>query len=75
MRAGYTAKSEIRYRNPMPIGADAVAECELVRRKGRLVMLRARLVDAAGEDAAEPTVFAESEASFMLEDFGRLGDP
>jgi len=72
---GYTAKSEIRYRNPMPIGADAVAECELVRRKGRLVMLRARLVDAAGEDAAEPTVFAESEASFMLEDFGRLGDP
>jgi acyl-coenzyme A thioesterase PaaI-like protein len=69
---GYTAKSEIRYRNPMPVGATALADCTLVRRKGRLVMLSARLLDAAG--AGDATVFAESEASFMLEDAGALAD-
>ncbi len=64
---GYTAKAEIRYRAPMPVGATARIECQAVKRKGRLVQLTARAVDAANA-----TVFAESDASFMLEDFGAL---
>lgn len=64
---GYTAKSEIRYRAALPIGTAAEVECEMLRRKGRLVQLRAEL--RAGE-----TTYAQSEASFMLEDFGALAD-
>lgn len=64
---GYTAKAEIRYRAPMPIGATAAVECRVLKRKGRLVQLAAR-----ASDAGDATVFAESEASFMLEDFGAL---
>ncbi len=60
---GYTAKSEIRYREAMPIGATAALECELVRHKGRLVQLSARAVDATSG-----TTYAESDASFMLDD-------
>lgn len=65
---GYTAKSEIRFRNAMPVGATAALECELVRRKGRLVQL-----SAVARDAAAGTTFAESDARFMLEEFGALG--
>lgn len=64
---GYTAKAEIRFRNAMPVGATADIACEMVRRKGRLVQLH-----AAARDADTGTVFAETEASFMLEDFGAL---
>lgn len=64
---GYTAKAEVRYRAPMPVGATAAITCDLVRRKGRLVMLTAAATSADGE-----TTYAESDASFMLDDFGRL---
>lgn len=64
---GYTAKAEIRYRAPMPVGATALIECELKQRKGRLVQL-----DAVARDRASGAVFAESSASFMLEDACRL---
>lgn len=57
---GYTAKAGIRYRAPWPIGTTAAIACELVRHKGRLVELTARAY-------AEATVFAEAEASFMLD--------
>ena len=33
----YTAKAEIRYRAPMPVGATASIECEVIKRKGRLL--------------------------------------
>lgn len=65
---GYTAKSEIRYRQAMPVGATAAIECEVTRRKGRLVQLR-----AVAKNAQNGTVFAESDASFMLDEFGELG--
>lgn len=64
---GYTAKADIRYRSPFPVGATAVVECQVQRRKGRLVQLQAILRADDGE-----VVYAESEASFMLEDFGGL---
>ena len=60
---GFTAKAEIRYRAPMPVGATAVIECEVVKRKGRLLQLEAR-----ARDMQSGTLFAESSASFMLED-------
>lgn len=66
---GYTAKAEIRYRAPMPIGATAAIDCELLKRKGRLVQLAAR-----ARDRDDDTLFAECEASFMLEDAGALED-
>ncbi|MGR8922030.1 MAG: PaaI family thioesterase [Gammaproteobacteria bacterium] len=65
---GLTAKAEIRYRAPMPVGATATIDCELTRRKGRLVQLAASARDPAG------AVFAETEASFMLDEAGALGD-
>jgi acyl-coenzyme A thioesterase PaaI-like protein len=64
---GYTAKAEIRYRAPMPIGATAEIECQVIKRKGRLVQL-----SASATDAASGTTYAESQASFMLEEFGAL---
>ena len=64
---GYTAKCEIRFRQPLPLGATALVECELVRRKGRLVQLKAQAVDAA---SGAPV--AAAEASFMLDDLGGL---
>jgi acyl-coenzyme A thioesterase PaaI-like protein len=67
---GYTARAEIRYRAPMPVGATALIECTLERRRGRLIQLR-----ASATDKASGTLIAESEASFMLEDPGRLPAP
>ncbi len=64
---GYTAKAEVRYHAPMPIGATAHIECQVLKRKGRLVQISARASAADGS-----TTYAESEASFMLQDFGRL---
>ncbi len=64
---GFTAKAEIRYRAPMPVGATATIECTVVKRKGRLLQL-----EASATDKASGTVFAESSASFMLEDGGPL---
>jgi acyl-coenzyme A thioesterase PaaI-like protein len=58
---GFTAKAEIRYRTPMPIGATAHVECRLTRRKGRLVQLVARAMAADGR-----VTYAEAEGSFML---------
>ncbi len=64
---GFTAKAEIRYRAPMPVGATATIECTVVKRKGRLLQLEARAADKTSG-----MLFAESSASFMLEEAGPL---
>jgi acyl-coenzyme A thioesterase PaaI-like protein len=64
---GYTAKAEIRYRAPMPVGATAAIECAVVKRKGRLLQL-----EAQAADKRSGRLFAQSSASFMLEDPGQL---
>jgi acyl-coenzyme A thioesterase PaaI-like protein len=64
---GYTAKSEIRYREAMPVGDTAAIECEPIKRKGRFVQLKAR---ATNRNTGN--VIAECDGSFMLEDLGRL---
>lgn len=64
---GFTAKAEIRYRAPMPVGATAAIACEVVKRKGRLLQLEAR-----ASDARDGTIYAESSASFMLDEGSAL---
>lgn len=59
---GVTAKCEIRYRQSLPIGTEVEAECGLRQRKGRLVMLEARLTRVD-----DGSLVAEAEASFMVE--------
>jgi acyl-CoA thioesterase FadM len=64
---GVTARCEIRYRQPLPIGTEVEADCGLKQRKGRLVVLEARLVRVD-----DGSLVAEADASFMLEDAGQL---
>ncbi len=65
---GFTAKCEIRYRDPLPIGNRITVECSLKKRKGRLVQLSSRAL----RDGA--TVVAEADASFMVDDFGDISE-
>ncbi len=61
-----TAKCEIRYRKPLPVGVRATLEARLTQRKGRLCVLESLL-----KRADDGTVVASAEASFMVEDLGR----
>jgi acyl-coenzyme A thioesterase PaaI-like protein len=59
----YTARCEVRYRDPLPIGTLVRLEGRMTRRRGRLVVLEGRAIRAD-----EGTTVAESEASFMIAD-------
>ena len=65
---GFTAKCDIRFRDPLPVGEKIAVECHLKRRKGRLLQLESK---ALGDDGR---VVAEAEASFMIDDYGDLAD-
>jgi acyl-coenzyme A thioesterase PaaI-like protein len=65
---GFTAKCEIRYRDPLPVGEKIAVECRLKRRKGRLVQLESQALRENG------TLVAEADASFMIDDFGDMAD-
>lgn len=58
----YTAKAEVRYRGPLPVGTRVKLEGRLVRRKGRLVILEGRVLRADNNE-----VVAEATGSFMME--------
>ena len=66
--SGWQGCINARYRAPLPLGTPTVAECTLRQRRRRLVQLAA-VLHARDDD----TVFAESEASFMLEPDSTLG--
>jgi acyl-coenzyme A thioesterase PaaI-like protein len=66
---GYTAKCEIRYRQPVTVGTRLNLEAHLKLRKRRLFVLV-----ASASVASTEVVVAETEASFMIEDFGALHD-
>ena len=66
---GFTAKCEIRFRAPLPVGAKISVECHLKRRKGRLLQLESKALRDDGK------LVAEAEASFMIDDFGDLPAP
>jgi len=57
----HTAKCEIRYRQPVPIGTQLELEGRLVRRKGKLALMTGSLTRA--DDATE---VADARASFMI---------
>ena len=59
---GFTARAEIRYRQPLEIGKKVKIECGLVYRKGRLMRLRSTIFDLFTKNN-----YAEAEGSFMLE--------
>lgn len=63
----FTAKCEIRYREPLPIGTPVTAEAQLKLRKRRLVILTSGLRRCDNQH-----LVAEAEASFMLDDAGQL---
>lgn len=65
---GFTAKCEIRYHDPLPIGQKIAVECRLKRRKGRLVQLESRAL------RDDDSLVAEAAASFMVDDFGDMAD-
>lgn len=61
----HTARCEIRYRQPVPIGTRLDLEGRLVKRKGPLAMLTGR---ACRVDNG--TAVADAQASFMVVDSG-----
>jgi acyl-coenzyme A thioesterase PaaI-like protein len=65
----FTAKCEIRYRQPLPVETTIDIECRLKLRKRRLVILESR---ATRRD--DQSIVAEAEASFMIDDFGQLAE-
>ena len=58
----FTAKAEIRYHEPLPIGAAVALESKPVRRKGRLVVMQGRItrIDTGA-------LVAQATASFMVQ--------
>ncbi len=59
----FTAKAEIRYREPLPVGVQVDIEAQLKARKRRLVLLT-----SSARRCDNGNVVAEAEASFMLDD-------
>ena len=57
----YTAKCEIRYRNPAPVGEPLRMEGRELRKKGRFSILEGKVIRA--RDGA---VMAEAESAFLL---------
>lgn len=57
-----TAKAEVRYRGPLPVGTSVKLEGRQFRRKGRLVVLEGRVLRADNDE-----VVAEATGSFMVE--------
>ena len=64
---GFTAKCEIRYRKPLPVGTPIRLSARCTQRKGRLCVLTGE-ARRADDDA----LVASTEASFMIDDFGAL---
>ena len=58
----YTARADVRYRQPLPAGTPVRLEGRQEKRRGRLAMLEGRVIR---ED--DDSVVAEASASFMIE--------
>lgn len=61
----YSARSEIRYRDPVPVGTPLRLEGRVKGRKGRFVMLEGRAFRAA-----DGATVAEAESTFVVVDEG-----
>ena len=58
----FTAKAEVRYRQPLPVGTAARLEGRQQRRKGRLALLEGKVIRADTDE-----VVAEASGHFMVE--------
>ena len=58
----FTAKAEVRYRQPLPIGTPVRLEGRQQRRRGRLAMLEGKVIRTDTDE-----VVAEATGSFMVE--------
>ena len=63
----HTAKCEIRYRQPVPIGTELLLEGRLVKRKGALAVLTGNVQRADNNESV-----ADAQASFMIVETGNL---
>ena len=61
----YSARSEIRYRDPLPIGTPLLLEGRLKKKKGRFVVLEGRAIRAEDGRAV-----AEEESTFHVVEDG-----
>jgi acyl-coenzyme A thioesterase PaaI-like protein len=59
---GYTARCDVRYRAPLPVGVAASLEGRCVKQKGRLVVLQGKALRAD-----DGSLVAEAEATFICE--------
>lgn len=57
----FTARAEIRYREPLPVGTAVALEGRLVRRRGRLVEMEGKVLRAGSA-----TPIAEATGRFMV---------
>ena len=57
----FTAKAEIRYRAPLPIGVSVHLEGRCEKRKGRLAVMQGLLIRAGTQE-----VVAQANGSFMI---------
>jgi len=58
----FTAKAEVRYRQPLPVGTAVRLEGRQQRRKGRLALLEGKVIRTDTEE-----VVAEASGRFMVE--------
>jgi len=61
----HTAKCEIRYRQPIPVGTRLELTGRLIKRKGRIAVLTGEACRAADNE-----IVADAQASFMVVDSG-----
>lgn len=64
---GYTAKCEIRYREPLPVGTPVKLVCEVKQKRRKLIQLQSRAIRC--DNGA---VIAEAEGSFMISELGEI---
>ena len=58
----FTARAEVRYRQPLPIGTPVRLEGRLVRRKGRVALIEGKIFRQDND-----TIVVEATGSFMLD--------
>ena len=61
-KPAYTAKMEIRYRQPLVIGEEVICIGREIRRKGRMVEMQGSICKQDG------TILAESLSKMMIEE-------
>ena len=63
----YTAKCEIRYRQPVEVNTEIFLEGRLLKRKSRVAIMEGK-----ASRATDDKVVADAQASFMIVDTGKL---